>query len=287
MRLTRTKPRLPVPAFNIINGGAHAGNKLDVQEYLLIPHRAKSFSEALRIGTEVYQRLRERLIESRGKSEVNVGDEGGFAPQLECVEEPLDLICEVAQELGYFKKIGVGMDAAANEFYQDGRYTVEGRTVTPEQLHDRWVTIAKSYPLIYLEDPFHEEAFGDFAKLTRALPRVVVTGDDLTTTNPVRVGQAIRKKACNGLVVKPNQIGTLSEALDTAAKARKAKMKLMAAHRSGDTESSWIADVAVGLATEFAKFGAPCRGERTAKYNQLLRIEQHLGKNARFAGGSR
>jgi enolase len=286
--LAGTRPVLPVPAFNIINGGKHAGNALDIQEYMLLPAGAKSFADALRIGSEAYHALKGLLIERHGKAAVNVGDEGGFAPPLTCIEEPLDLILEAVQEVGSWRQVRLGLDCAASSFWAGGTYIVEGKPLTPARLHERYLAMAGDYPLVSIEDPFHEEAFGDFARLTRALKgKVQVVGDDLTVTNPVRIRRAIKAKSCSCLLLKVNQIGTLTEALAAAKLARKAGWEVMVSHRSGETEDAFIADLAAGIGCGQLKSGAPCRGERTAKYNRLLRIEDRLGAKARYAGWKR
>jgi enolase len=283
-KLAKTKPLLPVPAFNIINGGKHAGNGLDIQEYMLLPSGAKSFADALRIGSEAYHALREILQEKYGKGAVNVGDEGGFAPPMTCAHEPFEAILDAVQEIGAWKQVRLGMDAAASSFWHGDAYGLEGQRVSPAGLAAKYRQWAKDYPLISIEDPFHEEAFDDFAGLTKALKgKAQVVGDDLLVTNPERIRKAIRGKSCSSLLLKVNQIGTFTEALEAAAIARKAGWTVMVSHRSGETEDTFIADLAAGLGTGQLKSGAPCRGERTAKYNRLLRIEDRLGAKARYA----
>ncbi len=279
------KAVLPVPAFNVINGGKHAGNKLDFQEYMLLPVGAKSFSEALQIGSEVYHELKQLLEKDFGKSAINVGDEGGFAPPLTCVEEPLDYIAQAAQNLGYWKKVAFGIDVAASTFYREQKYYVEGEQLSSSDLLDKYLELVGAYPLISIEDPFHEDDFEGFAKLTRQLrKRAQVVGDDLLCTNPDRISAAAVRESCNALLLKVNQIGTLSEALDAAKLAMAQKWNVMVSHRSGETTDCFIADLAVGIASGQIKAGAPCRGERLTKYNQLLRIEEELGKKASYAG---
>jgi enolase len=279
------KQILPVPAFNIINGGKHAGNKLDFQEYMLLPVGAKSFSEALQIGAEVYQELKSLLAKEFGKTAINVGDEGGFAPPLTCIQEPLDFMSDAVQNLGYWKKVAFGIDVASSTFFRNQKYYVEGEELTASDLMEKYIEIIGAYPVHSIEDPFHEEAFEDFAKFTRqAGKRVQIVGDDLLCTNPERIRNALVHQSCTALLMKVNQIGTLTEAMDAARLAMDNKWKVMVSHRSGETTDAFIADLAVGLATGQIKSGAPCRGERLAKYNQLLRIEEEMGKKAVYAG---
>jgi enolase len=276
---------LPVPAFNIINGGKHAGNKLDFQEYMLLPVGAKSFSEAMQIGTEVYHELKSLLEKEYGRTAINVGDEGGFAPPLTCIQEPLDFISDAVQNLGYWKKVAFGIDVASSTFYRNKKYYVEGEELTASDLMEKYIEIIGAYPVHSIEDPFHEEAFEDFAKFTRqAGKRVQIVGDDLLCTNPERIRNALVHQSCTALLLKVNQIGTITEAMDAARLAMDNKWKVMVSHRSGETTDSFIADLSAGLATGQIKSGAPCRGERLAKYNQLLRIEEEMGKKAVYAG---
>ncbi len=269
-----TKQRMPVPAFNIINGGKHAGNNLDIQEYMLLPTGAKSFAEALQIGSEVYHDLKKVIEERHGKAATNVGDEGGFAPPMHCFEEPFDEIMDAVQELGYYKKIKLGIDAAATTFFKDNRYYLENSAHSGKELAEKYLEAAQAYPLISLEDPFAEDDFTHFAQLTKKIKGVQIVGDDLTVTNPARIKKAVNLKACTCLLLKINQIGTITEALEAARLARKARWNIMVSHRSGETTDDFIADLAVGLGTGQIKAGAPCRGERLVKYNKLVRIEQ-------------
>ncbi|MBD3318287.1 phosphopyruvate hydratase [Candidatus Woesearchaeota archaeon] len=278
---------LPIPSFNVINGGKHAGNQLDIQEYMVLPTKARTYSEALRIGSEVYHLLKKLLQNDFGRSATNVGDEGGFAPPLTCYTEPFDYIQRAIEEAGYTRKVKLGIDAAASEFYKKGTYHLEGQQLTAEQLLDRYVEMAKAYPLASIEDPFEQEDFDSFAALRKKLPKTQIVGDDLTVTNVDRIKTALHKNACNGLLLKINQIGTISEALDAAQLVKAHKWGVMVSHRSGETTDSFIADLAVGIDAGQIKSGAPCRGERLAKYNQLLRIEEELGKKARYGGALR
>jgi enolase len=276
------KMTMPIPAFNIINGGKHAGNKLDIQEYMILPVGAKSFAEALRMGSEIYHTLKKNLENHFGKTAINVGDEGGFAPPLTCIEEPFDYITDAIIKLGYWKKVKLGIDAASTTFWKHGKYYLEGQDYTPEKLAEKYQELVDGYPLISIEDPFYEEDFENFSRLKKRLPHTQIVGDDLTVTNPKRVRKAITMKSCNCLLLKINQIGTITEALEAARTAKNAGWNIMASHRSGETADDFIADLAVGIASGQIKSGAPCRGERLAKYNQLLRIEEETG--APYAG---
>lgn len=276
---------LPVPFFNVINGGKHSGGNLDFQEYMVLPDKAKSFSEAMQIGSEVYHRLKQILTKKYGKIAINIGDEGGFAPPLSCYEEPLDLMADAVQDLGYWKKVSFGLDVAATSFYKDDRYLLEGKKITANELAQRYIEIVNSYPVVSIEDPFYEEDFETFALLTRQIgKKVQIVGDDLLCTNPDRIKMALTDKSCNVLLLKINQIGTITEALNAAKLALDNNWKVMVSHRSGETTDSFMADLVVGLGVGQIKAGAPCRGERLAKYNRLLEIEQKLGKKAKYAG---
>ena len=273
---------LPVPTMNIINGGKHAGNELAIQEFMIQPEGAKSYSEALRMGSETYHTLGAILSEKYGASAVNVGYEGGFAPPLASTRDALDSISRAIEEMGYEKKISIGLDAAASEFYKKGKYAIDGKTLSNEDLIDFYVDLVKTYPIHSIEDPFHEEAFEDFAALTKKLKDTIIVGDDIFVTNVKRLGQGIKINAANALLLKVNQIGTLSEALDAARLAQKNRYKVIVSHRSAETEDTTIADISVAIGAELIKTGAPARSERNAKYNQLLRIEEELGKAARY-----
>ena len=277
---------LPVPSFNVINGGEHAGNKLDIQEYMILPIGAKSFSEALKMGAETYHALKAIIKKKYGIDAVNVGDEGGFAPPLENIEEPIELIETAIKKAGYEGKIFIGLDAAASEFFAgNNKYNIEGMELSQEELIARYVEIVQKHGLVSLEDPFEQEDFASCAKLNEMVgDSCQIVGDDILVTNVERIKVAIEKKACNALLLKVNQIGTVSEAIDAAKLARSADWGIMVSHRSGETEDSFIADLAVGISSGQIKSGAPCRSERVAKYNQLIRIEEDLGKDAVFAG---
>jgi len=273
----KTLMRLPVPFFNVINGGKHAGNQIDFQEYMIAPVKAKDFHEALRMGAETYAALKEILMKKYGKSAINVGDEGGFAPPLTKIEEPLQMIIEAISNAGYKQTIKIGMDVAASSFFKDGSYIVEGKKINSAQLTSKYESLSRSYPIISIEDPFDEESYDDFAELKKRIGRSIqIVGDDLLVTNVERIREAIKRNSCSALLLKVNQIGTVTEALDAAKLAYDSKMQVMVSHRSGETSDSFIADLAVGIGCGQIKSGAPCRSERLAKYNQLLRIEEEI-----------
>ena len=275
---------LPVPTMNVINGGKHAGNELAIQEFMLQPSGAKTFSEALRMGAETYHTLGAILVKKYGNSAVNVGYEGGYAPPLKNTIDALDALTDAIEVAGYNKKITIGLDSAATEFYKDGKYKVDGRKLSSGELIDFYSELVDTYPILSIEDPFEEESFEDFAELTKKLKDTIIIGDDLFVTNVKRLEQGIKMNAGNALLLKVNQIGTLSEAFDAARLAQKNKFKVVVSHRSAETEDTTIADISVAIGAELIKTGAPARSERNAKYNQLLRIEEELGKAARFVG---
>lgn len=274
--------KLPIPMANIINGGVHAGNELKIQEFMICPLKAKSFSEATRIVSEIYNILKELIKEKYGKIATAVGDEGGFAPPLKNAEEALQLLEEVIQKSGYYEKVRIAIDAASSEFYKGGYYEIEKeRRLDRTMMIKYWLSLLKNHPLIFsLEDPFAEDDYDSWKIFMQELERnnikILVVGDDLTVSNPSRIEFAIRNKLCNTLLLKVNQIGTLTEAIEAANSAKKGGWHIIVSHRSGETEDSFISDLSVGLGTGLIKLGAPCRGERTVKYNQLLRIEEGL-----------
>ncbi|KAJ3116952.1 Enolase [Physocladia obscura] len=282
---------LPVPAFNIINGGSHAGNKLAMQEFMILPTGAESYSEALRIGSEVYHALKSVIKKKYGQDATNVGDEGGFAPNIQDNREGLDLVNQAIAQAGYTGKVEIGMDVAASEFYKDGKYDLDFKNpasapdehISGEKLAELYQSFIKDYPIVSIEDPFDQDDWESYHKLTSAV-KIQIVGDDLTVTNPLRIQTAIEKKACNALLLKVNQIGTVTESIRAAKLAQSDGWGVMVSHRSGETEDTFIADLVVGLRTGQIKTGAPCRSERLAKYNQLLRIEEELGDNAIYAG---
>ena len=263
---------LPIPYSNVINGGIHAGNNLQIQEFMIVPVKSRNFSESVRIVSETYHLLKKDIEGKYGKLGINVGDEGGFAPPLNTAEEALDLLNEAIAISGYRRKLRIAMDCAASEFYDNGSYM---GSMTGDELIDYYLKLIKDYKIISIEDPFDQDDFLSYAKFMKKVETQVV-GDDLLVSNVERVKQAVDKKLCNALLLKVNQIGTVTEAIEAANLALKNKWKVMVSHRSGETEDPYIADLAVGLGTRQIKLGAPCRSDRTAKYNQLLRIEELL-----------
>uniref|UniRef100_A0A8C9ER37 phosphopyruvate hydratase n=1 Tax=Pavo cristatus TaxID=9049 RepID=A0A8C9ER37_PAVCR len=282
---------LPVPAFNVINGGSHAGNKLAMQEFMILPVGAESFRDAMRIGAEVYHNLKSVIKEKYGKDATNVGDEGGFAPNILENSEALELLKEAIDKAGYTDKIVIGMDVAASEFYRDGKYDLDfkspddpSRYISADELGDLYQSFVRDYPGEPLcLDPFDQDDWEAWSKFT-ANVGIQIVGDDLTVTNPKRIERAVEEKACNCLLLKVNQIGSVTEAIQACKLAQENGWGVMVSHRSGETEDTFIADLVVGLCTGQIKTGAPCRSERLAKYNQLMRIEEELGDEARFAG---
>ena len=274
---------LPVPMMNVINGGAHADNALDLQEFMVVPHRAESFAEALRIGSEVYHALKARL--HRDGLSTAVGDEGGFAPEISSAEAAIELILAAAGDAGHGDAVGIALDPAMTELYRDGAYHLEGRTLAPGQLVDWWQDLCDRYPILSLEDAMSEDDWDGWRLLTDRLgARVQLVGDDLFVTNPERLAKGIEAGVANAILVKVNQIGTLSEALDAIALGARSGYCSVISHRSGETEDATIADIAVATNAGQIKTGAPARSERVAKYNQLLRIEEQLGTSAVYPG---
>ena len=276
---------------NVINGGVHAGNKLDLQEFMIIPVNASKFVEALRMAVEAYYALKELLKERFGASALNVGDEGGFAPPISRTREALDLLVEAVKRAGYEPggDFLLGIDAAASQFYSSGKYILKGEGVEldPSKLLEYYTSLIDEYPLAYIEDPFSEEDVGAFTELTaRVKGRVLVVGDDLYCTNPRILLRLLREEGppTNTALLKVNQVGTLTEALDYARIAQRHGLRVVVSHRSGDTEDPFIADLAVALGSGLIKTGAPARSERTAKYNRLLEIEEELGPSGVYAG---
>ena len=284
---------MPVPAFNVINGGSHAGNKLAMQEFMILPTGASSFKEAMQIGAEVYHTLKGVIKKKYGLDATAVGDEGGFAPNIQDNNEGLNMLIEAIKKAGYEGKVELGMDVAASEFFQEGKYNLDFKSVSPDQtkiisptqLSDLYSEFIKDYPMVSIEDAFDQDAWDDWsAFMTKTGGKIQLVGDDLTVTNPTRIQTAIDKKACNCLLLKVNQIGSVTESITAANLAMDNGWGVMVSHRSGETEDTFIADLVVGLATGQIKTGAPCRSERLAKYNQLLRIEEELGDKAVYAG---
>merc|ERR1712180_33427 len=281
------KMLLPVPVFNVINGGSHAGNKLAMQEFMLFPHGAANFTEAMKMGSETYHHLKSLTKKKFGQDATNVGDEGGFAPNILVNSDALDLIVEAVEKAGYTGKIGIAMDVAASEFWNNdlqkydldfknddkGDVNDQQRYLTPTQLADLYCSFVDKYPIVSIEDPFDQDDWDGYVAFTSRIGQTTqVVGDDLLVTNPTRIQTALDKKACNALLLKVNQMSLSNQ------------WGVMVSHRSGETEDSFIADLVVGLKTGQIKTGAPCRSERLAKYNQLLRIEEQLGDKAVFAG---
>ncbi|KAH9778406.1 Enolase 1 [Citrus sinensis] len=269
---------MPVPAFNVINGGSHAGNNLAMQEFMILPVGATSFAEALRMGSEVYHILKGIIKEKYGQDACNVGDEGV-------------LLTDAIEKAGYTGKINIGMDVAASEFFtKDGKYDLNfkkqpndgAHVLSAQSLGDLYKEFVRDFPIASIEDPFDQDDWSSWASLQSSVD-IQLVGDDLLVTNPKRIAEAIQKKSCNGLLLKVNQIGTVTESIQAALDSKSAGWGVMVSHRSGETEDNFIADLSVGLASGQIKTGAPCRSERLAKYNQLLRIEEELG-NVRYAG---
>lgn len=284
---------LPVPAFNVINGGSHAGNKLAMQEFMILPTGASSFTDAMKIGSEVYHHLKKVIKDKFGLDATAVGDEGGFAPNILNNKDGLALINDAIAKAGYTGKVEIGMDVAASEFYKDGQYDLDfknpnsdkSKWLSPEKLLGLYQEFIKEYPIVSIEDPFDQDDWSAWSSITAATS-IQIVGDDLTVTNPKRIQTAVEKKACNCLLLKVNQIGSLTESIQAHLLAKQNGWGTMVSHRSGETEDTFIADLVVGLSTGQIKTGAPCRSERLAKYNQILRIEEELGANAKYAGKS-
>ncbi len=276
---------LPVPLMNVVNGGAHAQNRLDLQEFMVVPAGAGSFAEALRIGAEVFHALK-AVLHERGLA-TGVGDEGGFAPDLASTAEAIEAILEAAARAGHRERIAIALDPAASEVYRDGAYHLpgEGRVLEPAEMVDLYRSLADSYPVVSIEDGLDENAWADWRRLTDAIgERVQLVGDDLFVTNVEFLRRGIEERVGNAILVKVNQIGTLTESLDVIELARAAGYATVISHRSGETEDTTIADLAVAVNAGQIKTGAPSRSDRVAKYNQLLRIEEELGDDAVYPG---
>jgi len=277
---------LPVPFLNLINGGKLAATELDFQEHIVMPVEAKTFSEAVRIGAEVYYELGKMLAERWGRHSLNVADEGGYTPPgMKDPREAFDMELKAIEELGYEDKFMLGLDVAASHLYNKhtNKYSLMGKEMTREDLMDFYKNLVSTYPVQSIEDPLEQEDFEGFAELTRVL-RIQIVGDDLFVTNVKRLKEGIEMGAANALLLKVNQIGTLSEALDAAHLAFRNGYGVQVSERSGQTEDIWLADVTVGLNAGQIKTGAPCRSERNAQYNQLIRIEEELGSTAKYVG---
>lgn len=287
---------LPVPAFNVINGGKHAGNGLAFQEFMILPTGATNFKHALQVATEVYHTLMKLIKKKYGQNATNVGDEGGFAPDVAGAEDALEILSDAISKAGHSKIIEIGMDVASSEFFneQSKKYDLHFKDaaksksiphLSSEELNKLYESYAQKYPITSIEDPFDQDDWAGWTLINKGLgAKHQIVGDDLLVTNRMRIETAIQKKACNALLLKVNQIGTLTESIDAAELSMKNGWGVMVSHRSGETEDSFIADLVVGLGTGQIKTGAPCRSERLAKYNQLLRIEEELGNEAVYAG---
>ena len=280
---TRDDYLLPLPSCNIINGGEHAGNSIAIQEFMILPIGAKSFSTAIQNVAEVYQTLKILLAKKYGPSAINVGDEGGFAPNLSLTSEAIEIIIDAIEEAGFLMGTDfvLGMDAAASEFYKDHIYDIDGKKLSEEELLQYYLDLVQDYPLKSIEDPFDEKDFRSFSNLTAKIDKTMqIVDDDLTVTNIKILQRAINEKAGNALLLKVNQIGSLTEAIGACKMSFENGFNVMVSHRSGETEDPFIADLAVGLCTGQLKTGATARSDRTSKFNQLLRIEEELGSKA-------
>jgi enolase len=276
---------LPVPLMNILNGGSHADSDVDIQEFMVVPLGASTFSEGLRWGVEVYHNLKS-VLQEKGLS-TGLGDEGGFAPNLPSNRAALDLILEAIKRAGYEagKDVALALDVASSEFFKDGTYQFEGKSLTAAEMSAYYEELVRDYPLVSIEDPLDEDDWDGWKTLTDAIgDKVQIVGDDLFVTNPERLARGIENKTANSLLVKVNQIGSLTETLDAVSMAQRAGYTTITSHRSGETEDTTIADIAVATNAGQIKTGAPARSERVAKYNQLLRIEEDLEDAARYAG---
>lgn len=277
--------KLPVPLMNVLNGGAHADNGLDIQEFMVVPVGLPTFSEALRAGSEIFHTLK-KILSSKGLA-TGVGDEGGFAPVLKSNQEALDLLMSAIEQAGYKpgEQIGVALDVAATEMYKDGKYDWQGKQITGDELLEIYAGWCTKYPMVSIEDGFSEDDWTSWIAMTKKLgSKLQLVGDDLFVTNPERLARGIKEGAANALLVKVNQIGTLTETIEAVRLAQANKYHTVMSHRSGESEDATIADLAVALGCEQIKTGSLCRGERTAKYNQLLRIEEILGASAQYWG---
>jgi len=276
-QLSETRPLkvLPKACFNVINGGVHSGNELDIQEFMIIPQK-RTFSKNLQTASEIYYCLKQILKENFGKFSINIGDEGGFIPPVFGTRSALGLLVKAIKTAGY-KNTKIGLDCAASQFAKNETYVLEKTPFTKQGLLFFYQDLVKNYPIIFLEDPFSENDWQGFQEITKKIgKKITIIGDDLLSTNPERIKKAKEKRACNGMILKPNQIGTITEALKAAGLAKSFGWKIMVSHRSGDTCDDFISDLAVGISANFIKAGAPARGERVAKYNRLLKIEEEI-----------
>ncbi len=285
---------MPVPSFNVINGGSHAGNALAFQEFMVLPTGASSFAEAMQIGAEIYHSLKTVTKKKYGQDAVNVGDEGGFAPPIQSNKEGVELLMSAIEKSGHLDKVILGMDVASSEFYVDGKYDLAKKSrkegsnepmLTGKELAEFYKDLCKDFPIKSIEDGFDQDDWESWTAFTKDVGKdIQIVGDDLTVTNPIRIEKAAKMGACNALLLKVNQIGSVTESINAVKLAKQSGWGIMCSHRSGETEDNYIADLAVGLCTGQIKTGAPCRSERLAKYNQLLRIEEELGSKTSYAG---
>ncbi len=278
---------LPVPQMNVINGGKHAGTENDIQEHMLMPIHFRTFSDALTAGTETYHVLKGMLKKKFGPQATLLGDEGGFAPKMESIGQRLELMHRAIDEAGYAGKIKLGLDCAASEFFHDGAYHIGGKVFSATGLIDFYSSVVRDFHVVSIEDGFAEDDWNAWRLFTSKLgKKIQIVGDDLLVTNVSRIRKAIEHKACNALLLKVNQIGTITESIEAFRIASRQGWRTIVSHRSGESEDAFISDLVVGLGNGQSKFGAPARSERTAKYNRLLRIEEELGAKAKFAGAS-
>merc|ERR1719158_467957 len=288
---------MPVPSFNVINGGSHAGNRLACQEFMILPVGASSFKEAMIMGAEVYHKLKDVIKKKYGQDACNVGDEGGFAPNVQDNNEALDVLMTAIEESGHSGKVKIGTDVAASEFFsaETKKYDLDFKNPdsgddmkkSAEELIEYYQSWLSKYPFVSIEDPFDQDDWEAYKMLMDKIGAdIQIVGDDLLVTNPNRIKKALEVGACNALLLKVNQIGSITEAIEAATMSQRAGWGVMVSHRSGETEDSFIADLVVGLRTGQIKTGAPCRSERLAKYNQLIRIEEELGSKCVYAGTS-
>ena len=268
-KIFSSKDKFPLPSFNVINGGAHAGNDLDIQEFMIIP-KEKSYPKNLQAGVSTYHALKNILQKKYGKGAINVGDEGGFAPLISSPKEALDAIIKASSS------VKIGLDCAASYFYKNGKYSLNKKLLSKNQLIDFYKNLIKKYPIISLEDPFEENDIEGWKMIKEKIKNVEIIGDDLTVTNSKKIKEMIDNKCITGVIIKPNQIGTVTETLASIDIAVKNKLKIMVSHRSGETTDDFIADLAVGVSADYIKSGAPARGERVVKYNRLLEIWEEM-----------
>lgn len=277
-KIPDTNYKIPIPLFNVINGGAHAGNELDIQEFMVAP-KTQSFSENLKVGSEIYHQLKDILLKRYGRQAINLGDEGGFAPPLVIGEQAIELILVAVKALNYQDRIKIVLDVAASQFFEQGKYKMKTGVFTKEGLTRYYSNLISKYPILGIEDPFSEDDWEGFKKMSRQFgEKILIIGDDLLVTNTERIREAKEKEAVNAMIVKINQIGTVSETMEAVKLAKEFGWKIIVSHRSGETQDSFIADFAVGIGADFIKTGAPARGERIVKYNRLLKIEESIAR---------